>query len=227
MAKPSLFVGSSTEGIEVARAVQVELHDVAEVTLWNQGFFGLSQGTIETLANSVERFDFAVLVATPDDMVTHHGEPVMSARDNVLFELGLFMGRLGRARTYLIADPRAVRLPTDLAVFSVGGYDSTRADGNLVAALGPAMYLIRNAIRDLGPVPDRGIEQFARATDQVVDISSTMERLIHLLARSRAVELKIISEQFGGLIRQDTLQEMLADLNDLQQSTAGATTDRP
>jgi hypothetical protein len=217
---PSLFVGSSTKGVEVARAVQVGLQDVAEVTLWNQGFFGLSQGTLEALVNNIERFDFAVLVATPDDMVTRREEPALSPRDNVMFELGLFMGRLGRARTYLIADPRVVRLPTDLAGVSVGEYDSARNDGNLIAALGPATYLIRNAIRDLGPMPDRGIEQFARATDQVADISSTMERLIHLLARSRAVELKIISEQFGPLIRQETLQEMLVDLHDLQQSTA-------
>ncbi len=222
MPKPSLFVGSSREGIEVARAIQVALEDAAEVTLWNQGFFGLSQGTLETLVNSVQRFDFAVLVATPDDMVTRREETALSPRDNVLFELGLFMGRLGRDRTFLVCDPRTVRLPTDLLGVSIGVYDSARVDGNLVAALGPATYQIRNVIRDLGVSPDKGLQQFTRATDQVADISSTMERLIHLLARSRAVELKIISQQFGAFIQQDGLQQMLVDLHDLEQSTAPA-----
>src|SRR4051812_9202749 len=112
MPKPSLFVGSSSEGLELAGAVQVGLQDVAEVTVWNQGFFGLSQGTIESLVNALDRFDFAVLVATPDDLVVRRDEPAMSPRDNILFELGLFMGRLGRSRTYVLADPNAVRLPS-------------------------------------------------------------------------------------------------------------------
>jgi hypothetical protein len=222
MPKPSLFVGSSTEGIEVARAVEAQLQDAAEVTLWNQGFFGLSQGTLETLVNSIERFDFAVLIATPDDLVTRREEPALSPRDNVLFELGLFMGRLGRARTYLVADPRAVRLPTDLAGVTVATYDSQRTDRNLYAAVGPATTLIRNTIRDLGPLEDGGALQLERATNRVSDVSSTMERLIRLLARSRAVELRITAEQFGPFIRQDFLEQMLDDLQDLQDSTGDA-----
>lgn len=222
MPKPSLFVGSSTEGIEVARAVEAQLQDAAEVTLWNQGFFGLSHGTLETLVNSIERFDFAVLIATPDDLATRREEPALSPRDNVLFELGLFMGRLGRARTYLVTDPTAVRLPTDLAGVTVATYDSQRTDRNLYAAVGPATTLIRNTIRDLGPMEDRSAIQLERATNRVSDVSSTMERLIHLLARSRAVELKIIGEQFGPFIRQDFLEQMLNDLQDLQDSTGDA-----
>jgi Predicted nucleotide-binding protein containing TIR-like domain len=219
MSKPSLFVGSSSEGLEVARAVEVQLQDAAEVTLWNEGFFGLSHGTLESLVNNIERFDFAILVATPDDMVTRRDESALSARDNVLFELGLFMGRLGRGRTYLLADPRAVRLPTDLAGVTIATYDSARRDQNLIAAVGPATTVIRNTIKDLGPAIDKGFGELERATDQVVGISSLMERLIHLLARSRAVELKVISEQFGPLIRNDFLKQMLEDLDDLQKST--------
>lgn len=220
MTKPSLFVGSSSEGLPVARALQVELQDAAEVTLWNQGFFGLSQGTLESLVNALERFDFAVLVATPDDLVTRRDETALSPRDNVMLELGLFMGRLGRTRTYLLADPRTVRLPSDLNGVMLATYDSQRTDANLIAAVGPAATLIRNAVRDLGMAPDRGVAQFERATNEVRDISTTMERLIHLLARSRAVELKVISEQFGGLINTEHLRQIVQDLDDLQRSTS-------
>ncbi len=197
----------------------MELQDTAEVTLWNQGFFGLSQGTLETLVNALERFDFAVLVATPDDLVSRQEETALSPRDNILLELGLFMGRLGRTRTYLLADPRTVRLPSDLDGVTLAKYDSQRGDGNLIAAVGPAAMIIGNSVRDLGRIPDRGVAQFERATSKVRDISTTMERLIHLLARSRAVELKIISEQFGGLINTEHLRQMVQDLEDLQRST--------
>jgi hypothetical protein len=38
MAKPALFIGSSSEGLEFARAVRSLLADDVEVTLWNEGF---------------------------------------------------------------------------------------------------------------------------------------------------------------------------------------------
>ena len=94
MAKPSLFIGSSTEGLEFARALRSLLAHDAEVTLWNEGFFSLGNTFIETLVNSLPRFDFAVLVMTPDDLVNSRNSESLGPRDNVLFELGLFMGRL-------------------------------------------------------------------------------------------------------------------------------------
>ncbi len=39
MSKPSAFIGSSTEGLEFARAIRALVRDEAEVTLWNEGVF--------------------------------------------------------------------------------------------------------------------------------------------------------------------------------------------
>src|SRR6185369_11267703 len=111
----------------------------------------------------LDRFDFAVLVATPDDMVIRREEAALSPRDNILFELGLFMGRLGRSRTYVLTDPAAVRLPSDFAGVTIAKYDSKRTDGNLFAAVGPATTIIGNLVRDLGPLPNRGVAQFQQA----------------------------------------------------------------
>src|SRR5277367_3423628 len=69
MAKPSIFIGSSTEGLDFARAARALLAFDAEITLWNEGFFTLGNTFIKTLINSLPRFDFAVLVLTPDDLV--------------------------------------------------------------------------------------------------------------------------------------------------------------
>ena len=69
MNKPSVFIGSSSEGLEFARAVRSLLAQDAEITLWNEGFFGLGSTFIETLINALPRFDFAILVLTADDLV--------------------------------------------------------------------------------------------------------------------------------------------------------------
>jgi hypothetical protein len=86
-ARPSMFVGSSTEGLKIAKALQVLLDHVCEVTIWSHGVFGLSQGTLESLVNALEEYDFAVLVLTADDLVTSRDAEFVAPRDNVLFEL--------------------------------------------------------------------------------------------------------------------------------------------
>ena len=68
MNRPLLFVGSSTEGLDCAKALQQNLDHALEVVLWSQGVFGLSGGTLETLVQKLQTVDFAALVLTPDDL---------------------------------------------------------------------------------------------------------------------------------------------------------------
>ena len=91
MTKPSLFIGSSSEGLDFARAARFLLTQDAEVTVWREGFFALGSTYIEALMNSLPRFDFAILVFTPDDAVNSREIENFGPRDNVIFELGLFL----------------------------------------------------------------------------------------------------------------------------------------
>lgn len=141
-----MFIGSSAEGLKVARALQLELEHDVDATLWSQGVFGLSEGTLEALEAKVHDFEFAALVLTPDDLVTTRGETGNAPRDNVVFEAALFMGALGRRRVFLVAcrdDP--LDLPTDLAGITLAQYNR-RPDDNLIAALGPVGTNMRKAI---------------------------------------------------------------------------------
>jgi hypothetical protein len=114
--------------------------------MWDgQEIFGLNRSALESLLNALTSVDFAVLILTPDDVLVSRGIRKKSPRDNVLFELGLFMGNLGRDRTFVILDPDKVKISTDWAGITVATYDSTREI--LSAALGPACTLIRNHIR--------------------------------------------------------------------------------
>jgi hypothetical protein len=218
--KPSLFIGSSSEGLEAARAIEVNLHKDAEVTLWNEGVFGLNTGTLEALVNALDRFDFAILVITPDDVVTNRTITAQAPRDNVMFELGLFMGRLGRSRTFAVCSAsQDMRLPTDLAGVTLASFDDDRIDRNLIAAVSPACTMIRQSLRDLGVSETKGLARLNTATTQMEGISAQVANVINLLARSRALELEVISKQFGNVLPATFLNKILQDYRDLENAT--------
>lgn len=155
MAKPSIFIGSSREGLNIARAIGYQLEPDAEVTIWNEGFFEPTHGTLDTLINSLNKFAFAIIVLTPDDLVFSREISAHCPRDNIIFELGLFMGHLGHSRTIMVCDyDPPVKLPSDLAGISIARYDGSRNDGNLIAAVGPACTLIRGAISRLSTLDE-------------------------------------------------------------------------
>jgi predicted nucleotide-binding protein len=146
--KQRVFVGSSVEGLEVAYAVQENLEYDFEVTVWPQGVFEPSKVTIEALDEHSRRFDAAIFVFSPDDIAVIRGRESSAVRDNVVFELGLFIGRLGRDKCFIL-QPRSsgdFRMPTDLLAVNPATYDGKRNDGNWVAALGPACNKIKHIL---------------------------------------------------------------------------------
>lgn len=151
--KPSVFVGSSTESLKIAYAIQENLEMDAEVTVWTQGIFELSKFSIESLLDAAEAADFGIFVFSPDDVLIMREQEKAAVRDNVIFELGLFIGRLGRERSFIIL-PRgsgeSLHLPTDLLGLTPALYEPNRQDENLRAALGPACSKMTKAFGKLG-----------------------------------------------------------------------------
>lgn len=148
--RPTVFIGSSAEGLHIAEAVQILLDRYAEVTLWSQGVFELNKGYLESLNDSLDNFDFAILVLTADDLTRSRKTESPSPRDNVLFELGLFMGRLGRDRCFFVYDEtQNIKLPTDLMGVNTATY-APHESGNLESALGSTCTRIRRVITSLG-----------------------------------------------------------------------------
>ena len=145
--RPCVFVGSSSEGLEFARAVRASLERDAEITLWNEGAFPLGQTFIESLTGALDRFDFAVLVLTPDDLVQSRSTASFGPRDNVTFELGLFMGGLGRDRTFILHQVDGPKIPSDLSGVTTAPYDWPRGDTNCRAAVATACDSVREQIR--------------------------------------------------------------------------------
>lgn len=91
------------------------------------------------------------MVLSPDDDVESRSAKAQAPRDNVVFELGLFIGALGPERTYMVRPVGVdLKLPTDLAGITYLSYRA-RQDGNMGAALSGVTIDIIDAITRLGP----------------------------------------------------------------------------
>lgn len=156
-----VFVASSTESRPIAAAIQETLSE-HDVTVWDQDVFKLSTYPLEALESELDRAEFAVFVLAPNDVILMRGKQESVVRDNVLIELGMFIGRLGRLRCFIVS-PQGVdlRLPTDLAGLTVAQYCASKE--NIIAALGPTCNQLRRSIEQ-APIR-RDVPAIARSAE--------------------------------------------------------------
>ena len=204
--KARVFIGSSVERLNIAYALQSNLEYCAEVTVWDQGIFNLSSNALSDLIQALNRFDFAIFVFHPDDWLHIKDKDMESIRDNVIFELGLFMGKLGQENVFLLIprNYKNLRIPTDLIGIKPGTYDSKREDENLVAALGPFCNELKKRFSEFQRID---LEPYKDQSDEVIKIISKMEDgyehelMITLLSE----QIKKLEERFKnykkGLLR--------------------------
>lgn len=163
MRKPRLFIASSAESLSIADAVNVNLDHDFEVTIWKNGTFKLSSNTIDDLISKSSSVDFALFIFSLDDIVTIREKTEHVVRDNVLFELGLFVGAIGKERSFILK-PRNVEmhLPTDLLGLTLADFDGNRSDGDLVSATNRACSLIKNEVERLGLINHASLSETKR-----------------------------------------------------------------
>lgn len=184
---PSVFIGSSIEGLDVAREVELQLQRDAVTTIWKDGVFGPGSGILESLMNVLEQFDFAIMVLSPDDLIETRGQSYASPRDNVLFELGLFMGKIGRSRVFIVHEKDAnLKLPSDLAGITLSPY---RRRENLSAALSPTCTPIIKAIRSLG-FSEQRTQQHIRKLQDRQDSTESRLRTIQVVIKGLVTEFE-------------------------------------
>lgn len=152
MEKPELIIFSSKQLIPIAEAIRENLKYEFTVTPWTEGLFRSNEIPLNTFLKKLLCFDAAVVVLGADDMrenVAAGGAKEWVPRDNVIFELGACMSRLGTQKTFVVVpETPAVVLPS----YFKGIYPLTyekRADGNLPAAVGSACTSIKNQVKQL------------------------------------------------------------------------------
>lgn len=157
-----LFIGSSSEGLPFARHLKQildkQLSDFLECTIWADGkVFTSNKSTLESLMVAVRKFDYGVLVATKDDIVTIRQKEHFIPRDNVMFEMGMFLGSLGLTRAFLMVEKES-KLPTDYNGVTVS-YFEREVDGSLAASIADIISVIEVSSKsfNLRPVPSAAL----------------------------------------------------------------------
>ncbi|HYJ84612.1 MAG TPA: nucleotide-binding protein [Pyrinomonadaceae bacterium] len=151
---PKVFVGCSTDAYRIAQAIQTNLdpRNVAFLKIWPQNVFEPSHHTDQDLIKSAPTFDFAIFILSPDDDVKSHDVEQKAPRDNVIYELGLFMGVLDRDRVFLLRERnRDLKVPTDvIGVNPINYTPPPEGSDDWEAALGAPSNIIEQAIRRRG-----------------------------------------------------------------------------
>jgi len=133
-----IYIGASLDGLPVARELKLGLAEDADCTLWTQGAFSL-----EKLVQDATQFDYAVLVLGPADLSSEAAAGRNRPRDNILFQIGLFAGLLGRSRMLLVHSRDVpLDLPPDLARLRTATFGS----GRLETPLAEILSLLRGGL---------------------------------------------------------------------------------
>jgi CRP/FNR family transcriptional regulator, cyclic AMP receptor protein len=114
--KPRIFIGSSSESLKLANKLKACFaKDPFVAKVWANGIFTPGHSYIEALETEKSLADFAVLFLGPEDKVISRGIKADAPRDNLIFELGLFMGAMNSKRALMVL-PKGVhlKLPSDL-----------------------------------------------------------------------------------------------------------------
>ncbi len=188
MRKPRLFIASSAESLEIAEAVNVNLDHEFEVTIWKNGTFKLSSTTIDDLVEKSSTVDFSLFIFARDDIATIRSRKEHVVRDNVLFEMGLFIGAIGKERSFILK-PRdeQMHLPTDLLGTTPADYDSNRSDNDLVSATNRACSLIKSEAQRIGIINHASLSDSKRlkANPTSYNLSEIDLRFLASCLRSR------------------------------------------
>jgi hypothetical protein len=116
MEKSRILISCNARTLLLAGKLRDELHKVdCETALWSDDARSQSSAALlELLDLAVEQFDFAAIILVKDDVkVAETGDP-LHARDTYDFQAGLFMGKIGRARCFLVNSIGNSDLPSHL-----------------------------------------------------------------------------------------------------------------
>lgn len=151
--RPRVFIVSSAEALQVAEEIRLGLeYEDSVVEIWSDDrIFPPGAYPIEALDDEVAKADFCIAIASADDIVRARDRQQAAPRDNVIFELGFFMSRIGRQRTLLLVPKgQDVKIPSDFKGITPLVYNDDTSDRQLSTALGPTVTKIKKAVREGG-----------------------------------------------------------------------------
>jgi hypothetical protein len=123
-----IFIGSSAEGLKYIEEIKGYLESIGDFITWTTAFTQ-NKSALDSLVKKTKLTDYAILIATCDDVTLKRGNLETTPRDNIIFEFGLFVGATGIDRAYLLVEEGA-KLPTDLEGIVVSEFSNDSAKHN-------------------------------------------------------------------------------------------------
>lgn len=134
MSKLRVFVGSSLEASDEDKLVRRILEDNGIEPITWKNVFNVGEFSLDSLINISEKVHGAIIISTPDDKVWYRGTEIFAPRDNILFEMGLFIKALGAKHVALIFckdfDGKSPKMPTDINGMNVIFFEKNKSVAN-------------------------------------------------------------------------------------------------
>ena len=160
MLRSKVFIASSGAALELAKQLRAQFDPkTCEGKLWTEVSQQAAGKSIFTmLKEAAEEYDFAVIILTKDDIMVCKAGDTPKARDNCVFEAGLFMGVIGQDRCFLLSSVEESNLPSDLGgiIYLPFTEPPNLADPNACRTeTATAATRIGGAVWTLGPIKNR------------------------------------------------------------------------
>lgn len=193
--KVRVFIGSSSQ----VRQYQLALVDKLlrspsiEVVRWDSDQFRTGgQFFLDTLLNAAAEkdLDFAVFIFSEDDAIKSTEKIYYTPRDNVLFELGLFMGKLGKERTFVLAPKpwqSKLKILSDLQGYIPELYSKPNAATTKLARLRNLKKVLKPTVADIKARMERLGPRDPQRADQVAWLAGPIKEYFRLRKNAGAV----------------------------------------
>lgn len=201
----NIFIGSSTESLNVAQAVQKELENRNEKyfpIIWNQSVVTISSYLIPKLIEQLNKSQFAIFIFNDDDIKKSRGKTAKVVRDNVLFEFGIAVGILGRDRCFVFKTPNT-QVPSDFDGLTYATYSKEKFEKNPCAEIGKSVTEFEQAI-----ISNVNIENFNNIinwSDYCSNINSICKKISKSPRQSGFRFDIVIGISRGGIIAADLI----------------------
>jgi hypothetical protein len=227
---PKLFIGSSSESKLLLDILMNKLKADATITPWtDRSIFRPARFYVDDLLRIPHLFDFGLFLFEPDDTVVSRGIITAMPRDNVIFELGLFMSRLGLKRAFAMAPRNSVKILSDIAGLKLIEYDesdrikdirsslATQQDQTTRKKLHASLRqelkkVLKPAIEDIKELLRQGVIEMPGVfpdAPNVMQIGDTVERLvkasIQLSGSASIRHLALDMSEAWGIITEEIL----------------------
>ena len=96
-----IFVASASEAKELDELIRAMLDDLGVRPIGWRDLTRYGELVMDSLPRVYTEADAVILIVTPEDLTLSHGREELSARDNIILEIGMAIAGLGKERTLI------------------------------------------------------------------------------------------------------------------------------